>query len=611
MLYASRIFLSFGIVAATFISGANWGIVRGQDAVSAESPTEKQLDPSVSEKPAVKEKGESPSNEAQTADSKTDDSKTAATSPKQQPQPKTAQTSGSTPTLDSKERFRNVGLIYIDGPIGPHTDRFFQHRLRQLKARECDLVVIVIESPGGTLEESIHIAHTLRDVTWAKTIAYIPKEALSGAAVIAMGCDEIYMSSLAKFGDVGVIFLDPNFQWRYAPEKIKSDLIRTLHDLAAVKGRPPELAEKLVDQNIAIYQKKLTTAANDDGDTPEKVAGGPTVNEATEQSESPRELRVRYYVPKEHGEIIEDEGDLEPRDDWIPDPNEWELIPESAPGRFLEVNGKRAVELGIASESVESLEFCLKNVGATSPKYEFRFTTTDTIILVLNHPFILFLLLAVGLVTAYIELSAPGISVPGFISVICFVVFFWSTALGGTADVLEILLFVLGLIFLLIEIFVIPGFGVPGILGILMMGGSLVMATQTFIIPHSTADWKESISSLSIVVGAVATMFVTALILGRYFKAIPVIGSLALEPPKPLPSDSATKGNVVVGIGGATELAVGTIGVAVSVLRPAGKVRFGNATVDVVSDGSYIESDRHVRVTEIAGNRVIVSLIEE
>ena len=84
------------------------------------------------------------------------------------------------------------------------------------------------------------------------------------------------------------------------------------------------------------------------------------------------------------------------------------------------------------------------------------------------------------------EISAPGLGIPGFISALCFLLFFWAHFFNGTAGWLEILLFVSGVIFVGLEIFVVPGLGVFGIGGGVMIVGALIMASQTFIIPSNS-----------------------------------------------------------------------------------------------------------------------------
>ena len=113
-------------------------------------------------------------------------------------------------------------------------------------------------------------------------------------------------------------------------------------------------------------------------------------------------------------------------------------------------------------------------------------TWIDTLVYLLNTGVVTFLLIVIGLIALTVELGAPGIGIGGLTSLLCFSLFFWSRFLGGTSGWLEVTLFVVGLIFIGAELFVIPGFGVAGVGGIALVLGSLVMASRRFLIPENS-----------------------------------------------------------------------------------------------------------------------------
>src|SRR5207237_8522453 len=97
----------------------------------------------------------------------------------------------------------------------------------------------------------------------------------------------------------------------------------------------------------------------------------------------------------------------------------------------------------------------------------------------LQKPIVSIFLIMIGITCLILELKMPGVSLPGVIAAICFVLYFWaqSQQLSGQIITLAILLFILGLLLLALEVFVIPGFGVPGISGIILVVLSLALAT--------------------------------------------------------------------------------------------------------------------------------------
>ena len=101
-----------------------------------------------------------------------------------------------------------------------------------------------IDSPGGYLDASFNLSDAIVQLSEhnIRTIAYVPKEAISGAAIISLGCDEIIMHPDAQIGDAGPIEMRPGHGFERAPEKVLSPMVAKLRDLAAKKHRPTALA---------------------------------------------------------------------------------------------------------------------------------------------------------------------------------------------------------------------------------------------------------------------------------------------------------------------------------------------------------------------------------
>jgi membrane-bound serine protease (ClpP class) len=467
---------------------------------------------------------------------------------------------------ESPAKYSRPVLIEFDGEIMPWLESYVYAKLRAAKQQGADLVIIEIDSPGGLVGPSLSIAARLRDLDWAHTVAYIPEQALSGASFVALGCDDIIMGPNAKLGDAGVIEPNARFQFQYVPEKIRTHLAAEARDLAEAKGRPPALAEAMVDKDLVVYHVK------------NRKTGKET-----------------YMSQKE----IESS----------PDPGQWEKInpvQETLGGNFLEVNGTRAVQLGLAQGITQSREELQRRYGLRGELPVYRYTGVDTAVYILNSPWVTGLLFVVGLVALYVELSAPGIGLGGLIAGLCFAIFFWSRFLGGTADLLDVILFVAGVAFLLVELFVLPGFGVAGLTGILLILGSLILASQTFVIPHTPEQWHQLNRTLLVILVSGVVVAVAAYLLSRHFGSLPLLSRLVLAPPQ---SDGGkAEASPVGGDRGAVQ--VGSCGVALSTLRPAGKARFGNQYVDVVTEGDFITKGSRVKVLEIRGNRVVVSEVD-
>ena len=147
----------------------------------------------------------------------------------------------------------------------------------------------------------------------------------------------------------------------------------------------------------------------------------------------------------------------------------------------------------------------------------------DSLVTVLTDPYVSWLLLFVGLFMLVIELKLPGIGLPAITSALAFLLFFWSHYLSGTADQLEIILFLVGMVCLALELFVFPGFGVFGMTGILLMLASIVMASHTFVWPTQEYEYREMGYTLLQLTLALVAVAGGAVVLARYFPSLPAV----------------------------------------------------------------------------------------
>ena len=132
------------------------------------------------------------------------------------------------------------------------------------------------------------------------------------------------------------------------------------------------------------------------------------------------------------------------------------------------------------------------------------------------------LLLTVGFFALLAEFSAPGLGAPGFTAGVCFLFFFWIQFFHGNAGYLELSLFLGGLACLALEIFVVPGFGIFGVGGGVMVLGSLVLASQTFVWPTNSYHWSQIPTSLGSLTAAMAGVLVGGVVMRRLLPNTPL-----------------------------------------------------------------------------------------
>lgn len=205
----------------------------------------------------------------------------------------------------------------------------------------------------------------------------------------------------------------------------------------------------------------------------------------------------------------------------------------------------------------------------------------------------------------YFELQTPGVGVALFVAIGAAILYFAPLYLDGLAQYWEILLFIVGLILLALEVFVIPGFGVAGIAGIICTVAGLVLSlVGNDGLSFETVPTGQIATSLWMVTISLVASVALCIFLGnKFFKAKKgsPLARLTLETVQ-----ETSEGYVGVEKD-AVEALVGHDGTASTDLRPGGKVVVDGVTYDAISDGTYIERGTAVRVTSTSSGQIVVS----
>ncbi len=218
------------------------------------------------------------------------------------------------------------------------------------------------------------------------------------------------------------------------------------------------------------------------------------------------------------------------------------------------------------------------------------------------------LLLLGGIIGAWLEFKIPGASLPGVIAAICFALFFFGHYIAGLAGWEAVVLFILGVFFVVIEVlFFAHSTIVIGVIGVFLMLGSLLWAMidrypgETYF-PTGSA---LRLPVLNLLIAMTASVIVIAM-LAKYLPRTSVYRRFVLSAQNPSgPSLSSTPH----GFHGAVDVSPGTHGHALTTLRPSGKARFGEAVVDVVTEGDFIPAETAVAVVSTDGMRVVVKAL--
>jgi membrane-bound serine protease (ClpP class) len=212
-------------------------------------------------------------------------------------------------------------------------------------------------------------------------------------------------------------------------------------------------------------------------------------------------------------------------------------------------------------------------------------------------------LLVLGFVLLLLEVKTPGFGLPGTLGVLLLGLAMFYSYLVGLAEVTEILLFFLGIAAIAIEILVLPGTIVFGAVGFLALVFSLILSRQSFVIPSTATQEEILLQNLLNLTLMLVLVIVVAAVLWRVLPRVPVLRTIFLAPPDQPASGSSTS---TMGVSAAQKALVGRVGVAATLLRPAGVLDLEGEPVDVITRGEFIEAGTALRVVAVEGNRVIV-----
>jgi membrane-bound serine protease (ClpP class) len=463
-----------------------------------------------------------------------------------------------------------ISRIAVEGMIDPLLESFLKRQIERAVSDGARTIVFDITSGGGMLAPSSDLAYRIADLERhdIRTIAFVPKAAYSGAALIAFGCDEIYMTPDAKIGDILMIEMQEGGAFERVPEKAMAPLLEWLGDLAQKKGRPVAVCQAMANPKLEVYQ-----ATNS------------------------RTGAAWFMTDAE----IHASGE-----EWV----KGLIVPETQQGLPLTLGARRAHELRVVEAPVADFDELKQRVGIpvdVNPHLIDR-TWLDDFVFLLNQPAVTGLLFFVGIVCIYLELHFMT-GFLGIISAVCFGLFFWSKVLGGTSGWLEVVLFLLGVGCLAMEIFVIPGFGVFGVSGALLIFAALVMASQTFGNLEPGRDLGEATKTVGIISGSTIAVIIIGILTSRYLPSIPLLNQMILTPPgmreTAAPDEPRLRPELTGSAPHGSEL-VGKVGTAMTVLRPAGKAEIDGRYVDVVSDGPFLNEGTTIEVVRVSGNRIVV-----
>lgn len=270
-------------------------------------------------------------------------------------------------------------------------------------------------------------------------------------------------------------------------------------------------------------------------------------------------------------------------------------------GKVLTFTASEAMRWGFAEGMAENIDEVLELAGITPYEIiEQRLSFTDRIIQFLISPIVSGLLIMLILGGVYFELQTPGIGFPILIAISAALLYFAPLYIEGLTTHYEIVLFVLGLILIAIELFVIPGFGVTGVLGAIFVITGLALAMVGNVgFDFTGVNGVEVLRAFLIVIIAFFLSLTGSFYLGQKLFSTSRFGELALNTVQETTSGYTSADATM-------KTLVGKSGVAFTMLRPSGKVEIEDEIYDATALTGFVDKGDHVKVVKYETSQVFV-----
>jgi membrane-bound serine protease (ClpP class) len=268
--------------------------------------------------------------------------------------------------------------------------------------------------------------------------------------------------------------------------------------------------------------------------------------------------------------------------------------------RLITLTADEALKYKIADTVLTDFNQALAYLNLKNSKIvESRSNWAEGVVKFLNNPIVSSILIMIGFFGLMAEIKSPGWGVAGTTGIIALVLFFGSSYILQLASIVEILMFIVGLGLLLAEIFIIPGFGITGISGIVLIFASIflsLLGNKPFIDMESISIALIQLSASVLV--ALAGIFVLA----KYLPKSSAFNRLVL-------ADAEKAEHGFVSYPSEKEL-LGKEGIAYTTLRPGGTAEIDGRKVDVIADSEYLDKGTKIRVLRVEGIKVVVTAVK-
>lgn len=448
-------------------------------------------------------------------------------------------TSGTSSTI-SESKFLVYTFSIMDNIAAP-TWRITQEAMEEAVKLGADVIILHLNTYGGEVSAADSIRTKLLNSP-VPVHVFIDDNAASAGALISIACDSIYMKAGGKIGAATVV----NQTGEQVPDKYQSYMRATMRATAEAHGKDTVVSG---------------------GDTLLVWHRDPAIAEA-------------MVDPKLFVEGVSDTGQV------------------------LTFTASEAIEHGFCEGIAENMEDVISQLDIK--EYVLKSYTPsgmDKVIGFLINPMLSGILIMIIIGGIYFELQSPGIGFPLIASIIAALLYFAPLYLEGMAENWELIIFIVGIILVMVEVFAIPGFGVAGVAGIIAMVTGLTLSLVDNIVfedPEFTGEGLGILmKSLSLVLVSMLMGLIFSLWATRKLLTTTAFSNLSLKS-----EQQVDDGFIGVETEGGT--LVGQNGTAHTVLRPSGKVLVNGKLFDAISEYDFIDKGESISVIRFENGQVYV-----
>ncbi|MBC8216054.1 MAG: nodulation protein NfeD [Candidatus Marinimicrobia bacterium] len=429
-----------------------------------------------------------------------------------------------------------VYKIPIQGTIDLGLPPFIERVIETAENEKASAIIFDIDTFGGRVDAATQIKDAILS-SKVQTIAFINRRAISAGALISLSCEKIYMTGGGTIGAATAV----DMQGNKGTEKVISYMREEMASTAEARDRNVDIAKGMVDEELSF---------------------------------------THLVIESDSVEVADLEGRKE--------------------GKLITLTTELAIKYNMADGEFETFDDVLTALGLENAEIRVaKENWSENLVRFLTNPVVASLLMTFGFLGILFELQSPGWGIPGTFGAVCLALSLGSSYIVELATMSDLIIILLGVVLLLLEALVIPGFGIAGIAGI----GIILWGLYELLLPEVPVG-KEVTSmaltglTIGIIGGIIGLILLFRLMIKTKFWAKLTAPGI----------ESVEQGyNTSVG----WENLKGKQGVATTDLRPSGWVSVEDQRVFVVSEGDFITKGDTVTILSVDGNRVVVRSLNQ